>query len=194
MGSELEGEKWRRRICPHDRCGTPGRANEKEEQKKMNWDLDVELPAAQIVHCYVGSGTPLHAGMPLLELRIGSNPLQTLTYGENHRVVVRRMLPQAALPTGALPASIPLAIVESMHDGAGDAPEAMLIVSIFEQEGYYRAALSLATWRAEERELVLEVFPGQLESSRLPSRYRTLLTRPRSHLAAGLGWNREARL
>lgn len=150
----------------------------------MNWELDAEHPAAQIVSCYARPGAHLHAGVPLLELRVGSNPLQTLAYGASRRVVVRRVLPEAARPIEVLPASLPLAIVESVREGASDAPQAMLIVSIFRRDGSYRATLSLATWREDERALVLEVAPGRLESSRLPLRYRTLLSRPQSHFAA----------
>ena len=151
----------------------------------MNWELDAEQPAAQIVSCYARPGAHLHVGVPLLELRIGSNPIQTLAYGASRRVVVRRVMPEATHPIAVLPASLPLAIVESVREGASDVPQAILIVSIFRQEGSYRAMLSLATWREDERALVLEVVPGRLESSRLPPRHRASLSRPRPLLAAG---------
>jgi len=130
----------------------------------MSWHLDVERPAAEIVYCYAGSGTHLHADAPLLEVRLGNSPLQTLTYGEGLSAVVRRVLPEAALPIEALPVSVPLAVVESVQEGAVDAPEAVLIVSIFRQ-GYHQALLSLATWREDEQALVLEVVPARLEPS-----------------------------
>jgi hypothetical protein len=83
----------------------------------MNRHLHAETPAAEIAYFYGSAGARLHVCAPLLELRIGDSPLQTVLYGGMRSVVVRRVLPEACAPIDVLPASIQLALIES--DPAG---------------------------------------------------------------------------
>jgi hypothetical protein len=150
----------------------------------------VEYEAAEIVYCYGGAGARLYAGAPLLEVRIGESPLQTVLYDGIQDLVVRRVLPRAGRPIDCLPASVPLAIVESDPEGASAAKEAVLLVSLYRQ-GSHQALLSLARWAEAERTLILEVLPARLVPSRLPPRHRALVSRP--HLTVAPGRGREAR-
>ena len=134
----------------------------------MDQRLYAEQTAANIAYCYVGAGARLHVGTPLLEVRIGDSPLQTILYDGIRSVVVRRVMLAVGASIDSLPASIPLAAVESIQEGAADVTEAVL---------------SLASWR--------EGVPARLVPSRLPPRYRTLLSRPQ--LAAVPCRRREAR-
>ncbi len=171
------------------RGGEHNRKCQAVERKSMDQRLYAQQTAANIAYCYVGAGARLHVGTPLLEVRIGDSPLQTILYDGIRSVVVRRVMLAVGASIDSLPASIPLAVVENIQEGAADVTEAVLSVSIFRQ-GYYQALLSLASWREDEQTLVLEVVPARLVPSRLPPRYRALLSRP--HLAAVPGRRMEA--
>jgi hypothetical protein len=150
---------------------------------------NAEYPA-EIVSCYGGAGARLYAGAPLLEVRIGESPLQTVLYNGIQSLVVRRMLPEAVGPIDFLPAFIPLAQVSQDPEGACAAKEAVLLISLY-QQGPHQALLALANWTEAERTLTLEVGPARLVPSRLPPRYGTWFSPP--HLSTVPGRRMEAR-
>lgn len=157
----------------------------------MDRRLYAEQPAAEIVYCYGGAGARLQEGAPLLEVRIGESPLQTVLYDGIRSVVVRQVLPAVGMPIDSLPASIPLAIVEGVLEGVAGETKAVLLVSLF-QLGDHQVLLTLATRGEDEQTLSLEVVPARLVLSRLPPRYRSLVSR--HPLAVVPGRAREARL